>query len=354
MRQSCSLLALFFWGILFLLFTGIEANAIERSNVGFRTLGYWIPARKVRLDINVWYPSKGKARLVTYAPYSFSVSRNGKVRQGSYPLLLLSHPSPANRFSFHDTASWLASHGFIVAAPTHSHDCLDDMRDLFTWNQLNNRVLELRSTIDLLLGEKDLGEYIAEEAIGLIGFGAGGATALLLGGAMPNCISWADYCEKAGKNDTYCNSWSSEKINSICTHIPLKKSLADHRIRAFAAVCPGFGMLFSKSSFDNFSAPILLLACENDSLNKKKYHADALQNALRDKTRQFTIQDADLGSLMAECPDVLKHELPDLCRSVRPKERELVHKRLWETLFDFFSEEFSDVLEKNEKQIPPK
>ncbi|MBQ7585655.1 MAG: hypothetical protein IJU40_05340, partial [Desulfovibrionaceae bacterium] len=307
--------------LLCIIFLAAPSLAAEVYKVGFKTLGFWIPALGVRLDINVWYPGVRASRDLNYPPWTIYGARDCKVKAGKYPLILISHPSPATRFSFHDTGYWLASQGFIVAAPTHSHDCLDNMQDLFTWEQLSTRVLELRMTLELLLGEKDLHEYIEDGAIGLLGFGAGGTAALLMAGALPNCISWPEYCSKAGKNDLYCNPWSREKINNICTYLPLKKSLTDSRIKALVAVSPGFGMLFSSKSFDHIEAEILLLSAENDQLNKPQFHIEALATYLRGKARLLTIQDADLGALMAPCPQSLEQELPDLCRSVNAKER---------------------------------
>ncbi|MBQ7738381.1 MAG: hypothetical protein IJT59_01835 [Desulfovibrionaceae bacterium] len=327
---------LFFWASF-----QFQALAADGHRVGFRTLGFWIPARGVRLDINIWYPGTRANRELNYPPWTIYAARDSKPLSGKFPLILISHPSPATRFSFHDTAYWLASQGFIVACPTHSHDCIDNMQDLFTWEQLTTRVLELRMTLDLVLGEKSLKDNIEDGSIGLVGFGAGATAAILMAGAKPNCISWTDYCAKAGKNDLYCNPWSREKINGICQNFPLKRSLTDSRIKAFVAVSPGSGMLFSSKSFENFNASLLLIAAENDQLYKRAFHIDTIASYLRGKSKLITIQDADMGALMAPCPASLEQELPDLCRSVNSKERDIIHKRLWDALIMFFSTELN-------------
>lgn len=312
------------------------AVAADSYQVGFRTLGQWSADTNLRLDVNIWYPSVRPSRELNYAPWTITAARNGKAVEGRFPLLLLSHASPGTRFSYHDTATKLASYGFVMAAPTHAQDCMDDMGLLFTWRQLESRTKELSGTIDLLLKDPELVASIDKNRIGLVGFGAGGTAALLLGGALPDCISWPVYCAKAGRQDIYCNRWSSDRVNSICRHLPLTKSLADPRIKAVAAVAPGFGMLFSTASFRYFYPPLLLIAAERDAMNRPGLHTDAIARLMNGKARYISLPGADTGALMSPCPESLATELPELCRSVDPEERSVIHQRMDDALSDFF------------------
>ena len=324
--------------LLFFLFPG-DVLALKDYNVGFKTIGYAFPEKGFRLDVNVWYPSTRKARELNYPPWTFSAARDAKPADGLFPLLILSHPSPGNRFSCHDTCTWLAKQGYIVAAPTHHEDCMDNMQQIFTWEQLKTRATDIRRLIDFLPNHKELGASIDTENIGIIGFGAGGTAALLLGGAQPDCITWSDYCVKAGQKDDYCKAWAREKINTICMEFPLKKSLADPRVKALAILSPGFGMLFSPQSFKKFTPPLLVLSAGSDTLNKYRFHADTIAGYVRERARTVFLPDADLGSLMAPCPESLARELSELCRSVTPRERNSIHRRMWEVLGSFMGEE---------------
>ena len=312
------------------------AVAADSYQVGFRTLGQWSADTNLRLDVNIWYPSIRPPRELNYAPWTITAARNGKAVEGRFPLLLLSHASPGTRFSYHDTAARLASYGFVVAAPTHAQDCMDDMSLLFTWRQLENRTKELSGAIDLLLNDPELAASIDKNRIGLQGFGAGGTAALLLGGALPYCISWPDYCAKAGRQDIYCNRWARDRVDAVCRSLPLTKSLADPRIKAVAAVAPGFGMLFSPASFRYFHPPLLLIAAERDAMNRPGLHADAIARLMNGKARYMSLPDADTGALMSPCPESLAAELPELCRSVSPEERNVIHQRMDDALNDFF------------------
>ncbi|MCR4666667.1 MAG: dienelactone hydrolase family protein [Desulfovibrio sp.] len=334
---------IFFTLLFFLLFLTAPGLSLadEPYKVGFRTIGFSVPESGFRLDVNVWYPSIRPPRELQYSPWTILASRNGKAVEGQFPLLILSHPSPGTRFSYHDTCAALAQNGYVVCAPTHPKDCMDNMQQLFTWEQLSSRAEDVKKIIELIPKEQELGPIIDLKRIGLIGFGAGGTMAMLLGGAMPDCVSWPDYCPKAGKNDIYCNPWSREKINNICIEFPLRKSLRNPDVKAIVAISPGFGMLFSAFSFTDFRTPLLIISAEKDTLNNRDFHADVFSGFLRERCKTAVITGADQGSLMAPCPESLANELSDLCRSVSLRERKRIHKRLWQELLAFFGKELA-------------
>lgn len=304
--------------------------------VGFRTLGVWEDEPAVRVDINIWYPSLRKPRDLDYSPWVFSAALNGKPAPGRFPLLLLSHDTPGDRFSHHSLASSLAANGFYVVAPNHGGDCMNNMDDLFTWQQLHRRTGELAKAIDLVLAEKDLADNINAAAIGMIGFGSGATSALLMGGALPSCTNWGAYCPKAGSHDVYCSPWAVERMINMCSNFPLTKSLADTRIKAIAAIAPGYGMLFDAQSFRHFHPALLLVAAGRSLFNRNRLHCEPIARLLGKKARFLNLPDADTGALMSACPPALNAEVPELCNSVTPEMRAQIHGELQDTLLSFF------------------
>ena len=333
MRQNLSAIL-----ILFFCFTLLPAPKVRADfyHVGFRTLGQWDPESGLRLDVNLWYPSVRPARDIQYGPWEISAARGGKPVDGRFPLILLSHDTAGSRFSYHDTAAWLAASGFVVAAPTHPGDNTDNMDLLLTWQQLSNRVRELSSLIPLLLNDPESEPTIDPGRIGVLGFGAGATAALLLGGALPDCEGWRTYCSQAGKQDMYCNAWARNRMDGLCRSLPLTKSLADTRVKAVAAVAPAFGMLFNRDSFRWFYPPLLLMAASNDRLNTTALHARRIYELAGKKSRWLVLDKADAGALMAPCPPALENELPELCRSVSDEDRKNIHKSMFAALTEFF------------------
>lgn len=335
MWQHYSPMALLAAALLFFLSANPAFCAIFQP--GFRTLGAWSPDTKMRMDLNLWYPCARNAHALSYSPWTINAAPNAKPAEGRFPLLVLSHATPANRFSYHDLAGALASRGFVVAAPTHGHDCLANMDDLFSWNQLERRTREISAAIDFALSEKDVSQIIDRQAIGLLGFGAGGAAALLAGGALPSCASWPEYLRAAEADDPYARGWAREKIDTICKNFPLKESLADPRIKAVAAIAPGYGMFFDAASFASFPPRLLLAAAGRESFNRAEMHCVPLARILGEKAIYLDLPGADEGSLMAKCPQSLEKTLPELCLSVNDEERGLIHKALLEALIAFFT-----------------
>ncbi len=333
MRQYLAISAI---SVLLILLACPSAYADTVYHVGFRTLGQWLPEGSLRLDVNIWYPSIRPPRDLNYSPWKFAAALGGKPVEERFPLLLLSHDTAGNRFTYHDTATMLASLGFVVAVPNHPRDNMDNMDDLFTWRQLDSRVRELVGTIDLLLATPDMESCIDRTRMGVIGFGAGGTAALLLGGALPNCDYWPAYCDNTNAFDMYCHIWARNRINLLCKHLPLTKSLADSRVKAVAAISPAFGMLFSHSSFRWFYPPLLLIAAGNDSMNPPSLHARRFFELVNKKARWLLLPQADAGALMAPCPASLADELPEMCRSVPPEIKADVHKSMHKALQDFF------------------
>lgn len=318
---------------------------------GVKTLGIWLPAEQVRLNINVWYPSIRKPSVVNYNPWKILASRNGKEVPGRFPLLLLSHDSPGGRFSHHSLAAFLAQSGFVVVAPTHHGDNTNNMQNLFTLKQLLQRVDQMKATLETVLQHPETMHSIDPDRIGIMGFGTGATTALLMGGALPNSAGWANYCTQAGSADTYCTAWAVARLNKLMRSLPLKASLADQRIKAVAAVAPAYGMLFDKESMRYFYPPLLIIRADEDDINRAPLHADALRQLLNTPPKFASIQKADAASLMASCPPAFQRDLPELCNSVSLEDRLNIHSTLENQLGDFFLSTLGD--SHNLPIIPP-
>lgn len=313
-----------------------DGRAAESFHPGFKTLGIWMPEKNLRLDINVWYPSVRLPFEVNYSPWSFQAARNGKEVPGRFPLLLLSHDSSGTRFSYHETAAYLARSGFVVAAPTHDGDNMDDMSKLFTLEQLTDRARQLGATLDTVLSQPSIASSIDPNRVGVIGFGIGGTAALLIGGALPDGTGWAAYCSRVGAADAYCSDWAASRMARLVAELPLKTSPADARVKAVAAVAPGYGMLFSRESMRYFYPPLLLIRAGKDAINRSPLHADAILAALSRAAEFRTLDQADATSLMSACPPELQQDLPELCGDLSPEERRRIHGRLNPMLARFF------------------
>ncbi|MDE5832604.1 MAG: dienelactone hydrolase family protein [Desulfovibrio sp.] len=315
-----------------LLATG-EASAY---NAGFRTAGDWMEDGKNRMDLNIWYPAKKGEREIAVSPWIFSGAPNAKCAAGKFPVIVLSHPTPGNRFVHHELCAHMARRGYIVVAPTHPRDNLDNMDDLYTWKQLVRRAENINRAIEIIMNFPDIKESIREGSIGFIGFGAGGAAGLLLGGAVPNCANWHNYCEKAGSRDIYCQKWAKNRVNEMCSDLPLDEKIVNPLISASAIVAPGYGMMFDQYSFEHYLPETLMIGTGADQIDTLKMHCEPIARSLGKRARYYELPSADLGALLSRCPPSLEAEMPDLCLSVTPEQRRTIQRDLSSALDAFF------------------
>jgi predicted dienelactone hydrolase len=325
--------------------------AVEGGHrVGFKTLGLWQEHGRMRLDLAVWYPALRAPAELRYGVWSFRAARNaGGI--GRYPLIILSHDSPATRFSHHESAAALAGSGFVVAAPTHHGDNMDDMRHLFTPDQIRARAGQIRAALDVLLGSPETRSLIDPKRIGIVGFGVGGTVALLLGGAELDGREWPLYCKEAEADDLYCAPWAAARMDALAASLPLGRPLGDARIKAVAAVAPAYGMLFTRESLRGLRAIPLVLWAERDKVNRFPRHAEALKARMPHPVDYAVIADADAFSLMSACPPVLARELPELCGRADPERRARIHRQLNRLLSLFFLERLGGI--SREEKTPP-
>lgn len=321
-------------------FAAMDAEAAQQYQTGFRTMGLWSQETRMRLDLNIWYPCKRPENELNYAPWIIRAALNAKPAEGKFPLLVISHASPGTRFSYHYLASFFAREGYVVMAPTHSTDYMENMDDLFTWRQLEKRISEINACLDVILADKNMSPIIDAAHIGFIGFGTGGTAGLLLGGSMPNCDSWPAYCTRADSKDPYCTPWTKEKINLLCKNFPLKQSMRDKRFKAFVIFAPAYGMFFNSASFNNFTTPVLLACAGKDSFNPVELHCEPLARILGKRALYLDLPSADAGALMDSCPPPLAVDLPELCNSISSEERSALHARIENTISAFFKRYF--------------
>ena len=87
----------------------------------------------------------------------------------------------------------LASHGYVVAAPTHPRGKDKDISGVGVWV---GRPKQVSRVIDVLLEDAGLGSHIQRERIGVVGHSNGGYTALAVAGAKPSPAASVAHCRQ--------------------------------------------------------------------------------------------------------------------------------------------------------------
>lgn len=149
------------------------------------------------LTVEIWYPAAdGTAAGTTYdtvirdgrtaTTLSGRASRDADAAtEGRFPLVIISHGYPGNRFLLSHLGENLASKGYVVAAIDHADSTYSDQAAF--GSTLLNRPRDQRFVLDRLADladtAPDLAAIIDTDNTGVIGYSMGGYGALIFGGA---------------------------------------------------------------------------------------------------------------------------------------------------------------------------
>ena len=144
-----------------------------------------------KLTVEVWYPAYlaqgqpgGTYKAITRNPEITATLHGRAVRdaeplkeQGPYPLIIISHGYPGNRYLLSHTGENLASKGYVVASIDHKESTYDDQQSIAS--TLYNRPIDQRIVLNSMAAlsediESPFYSLIDSEYTGIIGYSMGG------------------------------------------------------------------------------------------------------------------------------------------------------------------------------------
>ena len=143
------------------------------------------------LEAGIWYPSGAPASPQPLGPYQQTVAKGGEVAGRGLPLIVVSHSTGGSFADHYDTALALAEAGFVVAAVTHTGD---NYRDNSGFARIEIRPRHIQALVDYMLASWPRRVLIATARTGMFGFSAGGFTALVAIGGVPDTSRRAHLC----------------------------------------------------------------------------------------------------------------------------------------------------------------
>jgi len=187
--------------------------------------------------------------------------------RGDAPVLVISHGLGSNRQTFAYLAAHLVSYGFAVVVPEHPGSNADQLMALATGlareitppQELIDRPLDIRFLLDQL--EREYGDRLNLQRVGVIGQSFGAYTALALAGAAINTDTLAQACPDAlfALNLSLVLQCAALKIINIP---PLK----DERVQAVMAINPLTSQIFGPAQLAQIEIPVMLVAGSADTV----------------------------------------------------------------------------------------
>jgi len=221
------------------------------------------------LTVEIWYPAaeapdaRGTYSTilrdgVTQITLSGRAGRDAPpMTDARYPLIVLSHGYPGNRFLMSPLAENLASKGYVVASIDHKDSTYSDQAAF--GSTLLNRPLDQRFVIDAIAQmDGPLGTIADTSRVAVVGYSMGGYGAVVFGGAgvteAATEFSWGPP-----------NGLISQHVAGSDAHA----ELVDPRVRALVAIGP-WGRnagLWDAMGMADLEKPLLLVAGSSDDVS---------------------------------------------------------------------------------------
>ena len=221
------------------------------------------------LTVEVWYPAaEGTEPGGTYQAILrdgvTEVTLHGRaardatpVSDETFPLVVISHGYPGNRFLMSHLGENLASKGYVAVSIDHKDSTYDD-KGAFG-STLLNRPIDQKFVIDQMAAlDSPIGAITDAETTGVIGYSMGGYGAMIFGGAGVTQAS-TEYSWGTP------NGLLSRHLAGSETHA----DLIDPRVKAMIAIGP-WGMntgFWDAEGLKGFENPLLLMAGSVDDVS---------------------------------------------------------------------------------------
>jgi predicted dienelactone hydrolase len=284
------------------------------------------------LEVGIWYPSDAPASPRPLALFTQTVAPGGAVAGEKLPLILMSHGSGGSFEGHYDTALALAQAGFVVAAVTHTGN---NYRDDSRFANLVDRPRHVIRMLDYMLAAWPAHGQIDPARIGMFGFSAGGFTALVLAGGVPDLAREHAYCAEHGDRDWACHQLKERHI-AIPADPPASAWLHDKRIKAAVIVAPAVGVSFTPVGLAQVKLPIQLWRAADDHILPHPYHVQAVYDALPLKPEYHVVSNADHFDFLAPCSDALARMAPQICQDEPGFDRAAFHEQFDTAIVAFF------------------
>ncbi|MBV7408905.1 MULTISPECIES: dienelactone hydrolase [Roseobacteraceae] len=228
-----------------------------------------IPRYDRPLTLEVWYPAaegteQGGSYTAMLRDGATEVTLTGRAARDAtpasgtrYPLVIISHGYPGNRYLMSHLGENLASKGYVTVSIDHTDSLYSDQAAF--GSTLYNRPLDQAFVLDHMAGlDGPIGDIIDAENTGVIGYSMGGYGALIFGGAGVTQAS-TEF------------SWGAPN-GLLETHLEQSESheaLMDSRVKAIVAIGPwgnnaGF---WDASGVADLRIPTLFMAGSDDDVS---------------------------------------------------------------------------------------
>ena len=309
----------------------VQAEPTLHWSVGYHRLHFLDPLDNKPMHAIAFYPSSVADGVSKMGSYEVQATEDAKIAMGHYPLLMLSHGNTGTPLALHYLATSLARKGFVVVAVLHPGDNYKDHSRLGTLSNLYGRPMQISAAISAALADRHLSPYLQADQVGVIGYSAGGETALILAGAKPDFDRLRRYCQERPEDRDACTT----KGELVVDRDDLQPQ-SDPRIHALMLMAP-LSLMFGRHTLADVHVPVLLYSGDGDKLVAVDKNAAALARKLPEPPDFKLLAGAGHFVFMAPCDSDQLAAMPAICTDADGVDREGIHRDLISEAGRFFT-----------------
>lgn len=321
---------------------------VAAGGVGYATFEIRDPVRGGPMTGYLFYPAAvTPAKPARVGVYDIDAVADARPLPGAKPLVLISHGHGGSGLGHADLATYLASHGFVVATVTHPGDNFRDASLDGHAEVWGGRPVQISAAIDALLHDPRWSPLIDPGRIGVAGFSNGGYTALTLVGARAHVPRFADYCQRYA-HDAMCagadvyraeaarrGQTLEQFLQGIQDHLGDWGHTSDPRVKSAFAMAP-MSVMFDADSLSGIDRPVFLYYGEADTVLRPSENAARIRPLLKTLVGVRAIPKADHWVFIPPCTRELASEVPDICQDPPGVDRAAEHVRINADALAFF------------------
>jgi predicted dienelactone hydrolase len=336
------------WLALTLLIAPALLLAQSITGVGFHAITIPDPVNGGTMPGYVFYPSAQAKSITRIGPYDVHATRNAAPIPGAKPLVVISHGNGGSDLGHSEFATYLASHGFVVATLEHPKDNFHDTSGVGHAVVLDGRSVQVKATISYVLGDPQWSKLIDADRIGVTGFSAGGYTSLRIVGAVPHFARFIDYCHRYPNDQAVCADAPKIEAEARSKGMSLDQWMAsiqdsltrwgepsDPRVKAAFVMAP-LSLIFDQDGIEKIDRPVFLYYGDSDHVLNPQENEVRILPWMKTLAGVKVVPHADHWVFIDPCTAELKKDSPTICTDPPGVDRVAVHRQLYTDALAFF------------------
>jgi len=294
------------------------------------------------LAVGIWYPSDAPVSAEPNTPFRQALAIDGVINGSRLPLVVVSHGYGGWLGSHADTALALAEAGFVVVAVTHTgNNYEDESYPMSRWTL--DRPRHVRHVLDYMLHHWRGHDRIDASRIGIFGFSAGGYTALVSIGGVPDPEKVASHC-RAEPDEVACRLGAGNPLDS--SGAKALQGAHDPRIKAAAIAAPGLGFGFDAPALARVTVPVQLWAMSEDRVVPHASNSEIVRRSLPKAPDFRMVEGAGHYAFLQPCDPLLEKAEPKvwamICTDPPGFDRGDFHQRFNREVAAFFKKSLAN------------